>query len=80
MHENIQLIRIKVDRPAILEHIGGPSPTICGLFLSTNMFTVASTVELPLVKSTEKILDYRNVIRGIMKTRDTEAKPKTKGC
>ena len=29
-----QLIRIKVDRQKIGEHIGGPSPTIYGLFLS----------------------------------------------
>ena len=33
MHQNIQLIRIRVDWPEICEHIGGPSPTICGLFL-----------------------------------------------
>ena len=35
MHENIQWIRIKDYRPPkIVQHIGGLSPTIYGLFLS----------------------------------------------
>ena len=33
MHQNIQLIRIEVCRLKICEHIDGPSPKICGLFL-----------------------------------------------
>ena len=33
MHQNIQLIRIKVCLLKTCEHIGGLSPTFCGLFM-----------------------------------------------
>ena len=41
MHQNIQLIRIKVCRPQkFAQHMGGLSPTICGLFLSEQVKAV----------------------------------------
>ena len=52
MHQNIQLIGIKVDRSIICEHIGGPSPTICGLFL---LYYTLLLLSLVLLSSSERL-------------------------
>ena len=62
MHPNFQWIHVKVCPQKICEDIGGPSPTICGLFLLQLVKEFSYTVSTDTYLSTYRLLKFEREI------------------